>query len=495
MYSLKLNKVLSFATVILLLFAFNSYAKDLYVNNLQKNQGDGSFSNPYSHIQQALNSAQPGDTIYVRGNSKGQVYTENIYFPISGTADAPITLKTYKNEKVIISFSDSIRFDKNYWILEGFILDHQNAQSDAIKIRGGNHNIIRYNEIRNGQRDGIDIGSGDNNIIENNIIHDFIYPYNDAHGIVIDDGNNNVFRNNTIYNFSGDGIQIIHGTASGTIIEGNHIYSTGCGENAVDIKSTKNVIIRNNVFHGFRRSPGNPLCRGTGSDGVAIVIHHDVDTVLIEKNEIYDSEGGFRATHGSRTYPPRNITFRRNIIHDLFHESSSKTTGYGVQFDGIADIKFYNNTFVNIPGPLFWVAGYNYPGGVKNWDLRNNLFYNCGNNFFDHTTQSELKGIFDYNGWFKAQPLYNEIHSVIGIDPMMMDINNGNFRLTASSPAIDAGSPEPLIPSDTDFDGITVPVDGNADGISIVDLGAFEYNNSNIDKIAPSPPENLKILK
>jgi hypothetical protein len=31
------------------------------------------------------------------------------------------------------------------------------------------------------------------------------------------DGNNNIFRKNTMYSFSGDGIQIIHGTASGTI--------------------------------------------------------------------------------------------------------------------------------------------------------------------------------------------------------------------------------------------------------------------------------------
>jgi hypothetical protein len=279
------------------------------------------------------------------------------------------------------------------------------------------------------------------------------------------------------------------------LIEGNHMYSNGCGENAIDIKSTSNVIIRDNILHGYRRSTTNPLCGGTGSDWVAIVIHHDVDTILIEKNEIYDSEGAFRAGYGSRSLPPRNVTFKRNLIHDLYDSGTTSTSGYGVQFDGVNDVKFYNNTFVNIPGPLFWIAGYNISGGVLNWDMRNNLFYNGGSNKWDSTSSSELNGTFDYNGWFSAESLISEPNSNIGVDPGFVDLGNKSFRLSSNSQAIDTGDPGLPAGSETDFEGNLIPQDGNGDGTSIADLGVYEYSVSipPQDSTPPDAPKGLTL--
>lgn len=50
-------------------------------------------------IQAAVNKMQPGDTCLVRGG----VYRETVTFPRSGTAGKPITVKPYRNEKVLVS--------------------------------------------------------------------------------------------------------------------------------------------------------------------------------------------------------------------------------------------------------------------------------------------------------------------------------------------------------------------------------------------------------
>ncbi len=60
-------------------------------------------------------------------------------------------------------------------------------------------------------------------------------------------------------------------------------------------------------------------------------------------------------------------------------------------------------------------------------------------------------------------------------DPLFVDRAAGNYRLSAASPYVDAGSnadaPQPL-----DFDGAPRIQDGKATGLAVVDMGAFEYS-------------------
>jgi hypothetical protein len=59
--------------------------------------------------------------------------------------------------------------------------------------------------------------------------------------------------------------------------------------------------------------------------------------------------------------------------------------------------------------------------------------------------------------------------------PQFADSVDGNFRLTAGSPAIDEGDPsDPDLPT-TDADGIPRAVDGRKSGRAVPDLGAYEY--------------------
>lgn len=58
----------------------------------------GEETTAHKSIQEALDSAEPGDVVELSGG----IYHENIRFPKSGTPDAPITLRGREGEKVII---------------------------------------------------------------------------------------------------------------------------------------------------------------------------------------------------------------------------------------------------------------------------------------------------------------------------------------------------------------------------------------------------------
>ncbi|MCE9614904.1 MAG: M6 family metalloprotease domain-containing protein [Lentisphaerae bacterium] len=59
-------------------------------------------------------------------------------------------------------------------------------------------------------------------------------------------------------------------------------------------------------------------------------------------------------------------------------------------------------------------------------------------------------------------------------DPQFANAPAGSFRLDPSSPAIDAGTNQPWMTGDTDLDGHARLVDGNQDGATTVDVGAYE---------------------
>ena len=101
---------------------------------------------PGQNVQQAINRAQPGDTITLKN---GVCDNPRLELSRSGTASAPITLRAedpgrVKLAKAIISITG------NYWIVEGFDFDNEapNSSSNPGVIRilnGGSDNIIREN--------------------------------------------------------------------------------------------------------------------------------------------------------------------------------------------------------------------------------------------------------------------------------------------------------------------------------------------------------------
>ncbi|NOX60689.1 MAG: hypothetical protein GXP42_01875 [Chloroflexi bacterium] len=63
----------------------------------------------------------------------------------------------------------------------------------------------------------------------------------------------------------------------------------------------------------------------------------------------------------------------------------------------------------------------------------------------------------------------------ISADPMFVNPTQGDYRLRAGSPAIDAGTNQSA--PDHDLDGLSRPFDGNGDGDAITDMGAYEFRH------------------
>ena len=56
---------------------------------------------------------------------------------------------------------------------------------------------------------------------------------------------------------------------------------------------------------------------------------------------------------------------------------------------------------------------------------------------------------------------------------MFLDPTNDDYRLQKNSPAVDAGTQ--VGAPDHDLDGFARPQDGDLDGTSITDMGAYEF--------------------
>ncbi|RLD16611.1 hypothetical protein DRI50_01400 [candidate division KSB1 bacterium] len=443
-----------------------------YVDNTVNHSGNGTFDQPFTSVAGAFNQLQAGDTLFIRGNSTApaRVYSEELSLgssAASGTEGQPIVVASYPGELVKIVLKKSFSIYAAYWVFENLIFDMDGKTYDLIKLKG-DHDTFRHCEFTNGQRDGFDINGASNTLIENCTIHNFVRSDQyDAHGIILNGGVDNVIRNNTIYDCKGDCIQLYKEDQNyGTLIEGNDLYTTlgSNSENAIDVKAARNLTIRNNKMHGFHRAED--------SDGVALKINKDTDNTLVYGNDIFESNGGIRVSGGDVD----SIRIERNVIHDLHvDEGDSSKYGYGIQMDGVNAIQLINNTFANIPGPLFWIAS----RGADGFTMENNLFFHA-NKFKGSTSDLKDVVLIDYNGWFQCAETINGQHDVTGDDPKFVDPAAYDYHLKENSPAIDQGDPS----FGTDFPG------------ERIDLGAFEFKQATgFNTNHPSVPNQSDLLR
>ena len=114
-------------------------------------------------------------------------------------------------------------------------------------------------------------------------------------------------------------------------------------------------------------------------------------------------------------------------------------------------------------------------GGVANEGLltvRNSIFWNNALEQILITTSAGPPFVVTSVSFSDIQGGHAGLAN-INEDPLFVDPSNGNFRLSIGSPAIDAGK-NTEAPA-TDLDGKARPIDGNGDGIAVVDMGAFEF--------------------
>ncbi len=127
-----------------------------------------------------------------------------------------------------------------------------------------------------------------------------------------------------------------------------------------------------------------------------------------------------------------------------------------------------------------------------NMNLRNNVVYqNAGEIYIDGQT-GQIKG--DHNLWFGLGSAPTQTTSNLNVDPLFANRSGGDFHITSSSPAKDAGvtvvPANPFVPSSStakDKDGVSRP-QGTA-----FDMGAYEFFVGGGTTTTENPPPNVRV--
>jgi len=209
-----------------------SYKNTIYVG--------GSGEGNYTYIQDAINNASDGDTIFVFDDSSP--YYENIVI------DKSINLLGENKNTTLIdgdNNDDVLYISADYVYFSGFTLTNcgNNNYDCGIEINSDNNtinnNIIHKNEGERIVSGGILINSSYNNTILLNKIYS-----NDYDGITIINSDYNHIHQNKIFDNKRLGITLSN--SSNNIIEYNEVYENYCGI-CLYPHSTQNIVKNNNI--------------------------------------------------------------------------------------------------------------------------------------------------------------------------------------------------------------------------------------------------------
>ncbi|MFO7948638.1 MAG: right-handed parallel beta-helix repeat-containing protein [Armatimonadota bacterium] len=389
----------------------------------------GDRENPWQSIAKANETLQPGDTaIFLEGEYAGTIAPDN-----SGTAGAPVTYRSIQPRAARLVAEDVpmlMRFNGHeHVIVEGFEVDGLRTggwfdidDSRYLTIRGCNMRRARpTHSIRNSAQ----IKLLDNVFSKDTVTSDTLRPLN----------------------------------CSQMLIEGNSF--TRVGHCPLVLQEMVDSVVRGNVFraewgrnYSFWASgrlliEGNIITRARDSAWSADPVAKNLyDESIFRFNRVFDNLGMPLSTS---SYIWRGV---------------SPTGLYRYPFRAM-NSRFYHNTFTDNLGPAWRLNGMNVSAHI----FQNNIFYrndpyggsvqvarNEGisgdNQFITNLFRGTGPGqtVVHYRGSFWTAEeanqntatfgdFWSEFHRNIDADPAFVDPDNRDYRLSADSEAIDAGTP------------------------------------------------------
>ncbi|MGZ6229985.1 MAG: choice-of-anchor Q domain-containing protein [Syntrophales bacterium] len=199
---------------------------------------------------------------------------------------------------------------------------------------------------------------------------------------------------------------------------------------------------------------------------------------IVTGNSAPEFGGGVAAYSKSTSGTAGNVTVTNNTITG---NSVTKFYGGGVHaelYSGsgiVGTVTLTNNTITGNTANGFGGGAYlnvsGSPGGTVN--CYNNIIW--GNTGGDILLQSGSRPTNGYNNDY-TNMVGSWTNSANHIDADPLFVGSGDYHLRPGSPCIDTGlNNAPGIPS-TDFEGNYRILDGDRDGVAIVDMGAYEYH-------------------
>ena len=274
-----------------------STGQAFYVATDGSDTNPGSLDQPWQTVQKALRTLSAGQIAYVRAGT----YDENLMMTRSGTALAPITIRSYPGEQVVLQPAGGLNCNDVFQLLNvayvrvhGFVIEGANGcdNNTNVYLSGrSNHVEISGNEIRNGHDHGLyaDPGTHDLQVLANRV-HDngTIGSGNKDHALYMN-GGPHLIANNLIYDHPfGHAVQI-YPDAKGDIITNNTIVNTsytvsyraagvivggdGRGRTADKILIVNNIVAWNDKgLYGYYEN-GEQGPQGEGNAGVDNLVY------------------------------------------------------------------------------------------------------------------------------------------------------------------------------------------------------------------------------
>jgi len=411
-------------------------------------------------VQKGVNIAKAGDAVDVH---TGDYSSASINSASSGTDVNRITLEAAPGETVTIG-ALTINSGHNYNTVKGFQVTGFIGTQGLFKLNGSYTKILNNNFYSNKTQDYYDAVAISMGINTSNVLID-----------------GNIFDGRSTPNKVGPSIYIpINAKGSNQTISHNLFKDMVDPERVMEINGLTNSTISNNEV-------GNITYNGANGAHVDIFQYfassEPTQNVIIENNYFHDLQSQIGDLVDSTT--AKNITFRNNVFANID----------SVLFGGSPYMSMYNNTFyrvgINGVDPLL----FNYAPGANNADIRNNIFYNCGNsNNMGWYGTSGTNVIKDYNyvanGSNAAKSGFSEAHAVNGGDPAFVAAytncvtNKCDFHIKSSS--VVAGKGTAISGVLTDLSGITRP--------AAPSIGAYESGGSTVVASTLSAPVNLRVI-
>ena len=490
-----------------------------YIDNTHPSATDSSndFGTPAKPRKTVPWNLPAGSVVEIRGityNTPSPYVRYWTWFSAAGTAAKPVFIRGADPSNRPEFVGMQLRVGGSYLIIEN--LKFNDTTIGPKFVSGDADGLHHHISIRGCESYGmppaaggtaIGASRGHDIVIYNNYIHhngdpDY-WDENDIHGCTAGAQSQRVWIvDNHIHDVGGDSIQINSGNVDPSLyadqiyIGRNEMHSNG--ENAVDLKQCKNVIISQNKMYDFHPSD----FATSGSDGTAMVIHYNPIDIWVIFNEIYDSTNGVRCNGAVRAFIVGNKIY--NIHHepddDTYTTSSVWASGSGVITWATPELHVVNNTMYDVD------AGISSPGGgTQAHHFQNNLFayaaqpsHHIGILLGSVAAGSTMNNNLMHRAggtamikWSGSSPVYNipgfqaaypgQGLGCVDGDPKFVDVASKDFRLlngSSPSPAIDAGQVNPVYSLFNTLYGLSIDVDydGNPRQIgSAPDIGAFEY--------------------
>jgi hypothetical protein len=483
----------------------------IYINANSSGDNDGSsWENAYTDLQDALTNATAGDQIWV---------ADGTYKPTTGT-DREASFVISNDVKVYGGFSGGEtelaerNIEQSVTILSGDIgtaNDNTDNSYHVVDISEGNSNTLL---------DGFTITQGNaDDFSEDNNYGGGIYASNSS--VVLT--NLTITKNNALFGagmYSSNSqnqlsnIQFLDNNIL-TFGDGGGFYSTGSADSLSNVTfgynfaankgggifSTRSNLNLNNVEFLANRA-------GSNGGGIYNNLASNLalsDSVFLDNSALNRGGGVFNAGNspelevkisdtifkgnvadvGGGIYNQQTDTTSNTVINSLFEDNYSRV-GAGI-YNENSSPSIINSTFVDNLSQ--------YGSGVASVGDSEDQPNIINSIFWDNLSVFEQSPIFDYQSVTDVSFSLVEGSADTDIetnnidaDPLFVDSNNFDYRLSSGSPAIDAGTNESVSSEDTDLS------DNPRIADATVDLGAYEGVALNPVPTEPQLTDNPTII-